>query len=244
MNRLMRLATRERLLPPGGDLGYALHAILVASFAKLAPKPFQLLPAGVQGRDCRLLAYSLHPLDELRAHADAFADPDFLAPLALETAEAKTMPSTFKEGTRLGFRLRIRPVVRTGKPNPKANGCSGAEETGRARETDAYLAAVAMAGDANAYSRGKVYCDWLAGRFEAGGAEIEAASLEAFCRTRLMTRDRSNGGKTNRWTEGPDAMLSGTLGVSNSDAFAVTLARGIGRHRAFGFGMLLLSPPR
>ncbi|MEE8524028.1 MAG: type I-E CRISPR-associated protein Cas6/Cse3/CasE [Thermoanaerobaculia bacterium] len=43
--------------------------------------------------------------------------------------------------------------------------------------------------------------------------------------------------------ERPDALLTGTLEVTDPDAFATLLARGVGRHRAFGFGMLLLRPP-
>jgi len=35
---------------------------------------------------------------------------------------------------------------------------------------------------------------------------------------------------------------TGVLQVRDSAAFAALLARGIGRHRAFGFGMLLLKP--
>ena len=40
----------------------------------------------------------------------------------------------------------------------------------------------------------------------------------------------------------PDATLQGTLAVVDSGAFQALLARGVGRHRAFGFGMLLLRP--
>ena len=38
--------------------------------------------------------------------------------------------------------------------------------------------------------------------------------------------------------------VEGTLTVGDPDAFSRLLARGIGRHRAFGFGMLLLRPAR
>jgi CRISPR system Cascade subunit CasE len=34
----------------------------------------------------------------------------------------------------------------------------------------------------------------------------------------------------------------GALEVRNSEAFANLLARGVGRHVAFGFGMLLMRP--
>jgi CRISPR system Cascade subunit CasE len=45
-------------------------------------------------------------------------------------------------------------------------------------------------------------------------------------------------------SEGPDAVLEGVLEVVDGEAFAALLRRGVGRHRAFGFGMLLLRPPR
>jgi CRISPR system Cascade subunit CasE len=37
-------------------------------------------------------------------------------------------------------------------------------------------------------------------------------------------------------------MVRGTLTVVDAERFAMLLGRGIGRFRAFGFGMLLLSP--
>jgi CRISPR system Cascade subunit CasE len=43
--------------------------------------------------------------------------------------------------------------------------------------------------------------------------------------------------------EGPDAVLRGRLQIEDGNGFARLVARGIGRHRAFGFGMLLLMPP-
>ena len=77
--RLSSLAAKERLLPPGGDAGYALHAVFTASFGELAPKPFLLLPPGVPGGGPagRLLAYSRASLHDLVTRAGAFADPAF-----------------------------------------------------------------------------------------------------------------------------------------------------------------------
>jgi CRISPR system Cascade subunit CasE len=240
MNRLMRLSTRERLLPPGGDLGYALHAIFAASFGKLAPKPFALIPPGTRGCKWRLLGYSLHPLEDLRVHVSAFADPDFLAPLDFDAAAEKSMPESFRPGACYGFRLRVRPTVRTGKP--KTTGEAGGA-SGRAKELDAYQAAALTGGPDATINRGQVYADWLAARLSTAGAELEAASLESFRRTRLLSRDRSNAEKKTRWTEGPDALFTGKLRIADPMAFAAGLARGVGRYRSFGFGMLLLAPP-
>jgi len=35
-------------------------------------------------------------------------------------------------------------------------------------------------------------------------------------------------------------LIGGTLSVRDPEAFAAALAAGVGRHKAFGFGMLLL----
>ena len=79
---------------------------------------------------------------------------------------------------------------------------------------------------------------WLAEHL-AGAARLLDCRLEAFARTQVARRD---GTRRLRWIEGPDAVISGTLEVAGPEAFGQRLARGIGRHRAFGFGMLLLRP--
>lgn len=272
LGRLMRLAARERLLPTGDDPGYAVHAVLAAAFGELAPAPWALLQPGEGGGPRgRLLAYSAHPLDALLAHAGAFADPTFAAALDLSQAASKPMPDRFAPGTRLGFRVRLRPVSRTG--TPLAGHPSAAERGARGQERDVYLARVAAAeralaaagGVPNAQvpeastpapSRAECYLEWLDGRLRNAGAELAAgdgdraaagrwaARVDAFRFTRLLARDRSGSRTRSAAVEGPDALVTGTLVVTDPDAFAAGLARGVGRHRAFGFGMLLLTPPR
>lgn len=277
IGRLMRLAAREHLLAPGDDPGYAIHAVLAASFGALAPRPWILLPAGRGGGPAgRILAYGAVPLSALRDHAATFADPAFAAPLVLEHAESRPMPLRFASGTRLGFRVRVRPVVRTGKP--VAGHPSAIERGDRCRERDAYLARIAAAARDTAHAstgdsgptlparacgipaavptRATCYLEWVDARLRDAGAAIAqspdengaptvlAAGVEAFRITRLMSRDRRNGRSRSQHPRGPDATVTGTLVVNNSERFLAGLARGIGRFRAFGFGMLLLSPPR
>lgn len=235
IGRLTRLAVRERLLPTGGDLGYAVHAVFANAFGELAPKPFALLPPGSPGGgpSGRLLAYAATPLAALRDRAAAFADPAFADPLGLAEAGEKTMPERFAAGTRLGFRVRLRPVARTGKPR--------GEEPGRPQERDLYPGP----GEGADTGRADVYLRWLDRWLaERGGARLERASLDAFRLTGLLARDRRPEATRPRSVPGPDATVTGTLGVTDPDAFAAALARGVGRHRAFGFGMLLLSPPQ
>src|SRR5262249_3259137 len=104
------------------------------------------------------------------------------------------------------------------------------------REVDAFL--VSPQGS----SRGEVYAAWLRRHMAEGGAELERAHLKAFRLTRVTRRGRAaaNGTRALHQQMGPDATFSGVLTVRDPEAFGGLLARGIGRHRAFGFGMLLV----
>jgi CRISPR system Cascade subunit CasE len=128
----------------------------------------------------------------------------------------------------------------------------------RAGEVDAWIAGRTRGGDAGDWAedgrdphatgaaiegsptREEAYLDWFAKRL-AGSAVPENAGLRRFQRTR--THRSSHGEPGRKSVEGPDAVLAGTLTVADPAAFATLLARGVGRHAAFGFGMLLLSPP-
>lgn len=230
MVRLGRWARDHRLLPARGDddLGYALHALLAAAFGELAPKPFLLQQDAP--RPAALLAYSVHRIDALRDHAAAFAEPDALAALGVDALAGKAMPDRFAAGRRLGFAVRVRPTVRTDRGGQRD----------RVREVDAFLAAVTGTEPGAGPERGAVYRDWLAQRLRAGGAEPEAVSLDSF---RLSDALRRGTGRALRPQPGPDAAFTGVLRVAEPDAFAALLGRGVGRHRAFGYGMVLLRPP-
>ena len=142
--------------------------------------------------------------------------------------ESKPMPSNWEVGKKLGFEIRIRPIVR---PTKNAESRPG-------RECDAFQL------EAERYERGdmprsreQVYYEWLARQFEnRGGATLKSATLQSFQRTRAIRKQRS------RYSEGPDALMRGTLTVTDGAAFAKLLAGGVGRHRAYGYGMLLLRP--
>jgi CRISPR system Cascade subunit CasE len=236
MQRLLALAARERLLPPGGDLGYALHAVFAASFGDFAPKPYRLFAPGEPGGgpSGRLLAYAPRPLAELTRRAALYADPAFLNVLAPDTADDKPMPTDFAPGTRLGFSVRLRPVQRTG--------ASRDGET-RGRERDVYRG---QPGPMNAAAtRAAVYRAWLAQYLRRDGAAVmsDATAVNAIRQTKLFARDRSEDARRNRAVDGPDVTVDGVLEIDNPPAFAALLERGVGRFRAFGFGMLLLRPP-
>ncbi|MDQ0507277.1 type I-E CRISPR-associated protein Cas6/Cse3/CasE [Xanthobacter agilis] len=215
------------------DEGYAWHALLTAAFGRdLAPKPFRVL--GRRGRPPQLLAYSAHDGATLAAHADAFCDPLAHQALNIATLAGKPMPA-FAAGRRLGFEVRVRPVVRTDGPGGRDS----------VAERDAYVAACARAGAGPRPDPADVFADWTQARLAAGGAEVAAIRLDAIAGDKVLRRGApgSGGGRPLVAISGHSAVLVGTLSVRDAEAFGVLLARGVGRHRAFGYGMLLLSPP-
>jgi len=234
-------AATHGLLGRDGELGYALHAALTAAFGELAPRPFRLYERRPRRRsepvadDPVLYAYSRQPAALLLERARA-ADPTLWDPLGLDHLKGKPMPTAHPASARRGFEVRVRPVRRRERPNGT-------------NERDVFLIACDRVDAATPVDRAEVYSAWLDEQFVEGGARLvrvpsEAGSrsccrLDAFRRARVARRDAS---RRLRWVEGPDAIMSGVLEVTDPDAFARVLARGIGRHRAFGFGMLLLRP--
>ncbi len=218
------------------DLGDALHGLLHAAFGAAAPQPFRYLDEH-QG----LLAYTSLDAEALRMKV-ALADPLAAQTLGLgangqhEGYRLRPFPTAWSQGQVLGFEVRVRPTVRAAKG-----------------ERDAFLHAVEQANGAP-LQREAVYVQWLREHLAPReGATCEAwqgavdllddVHLIGFQRQQVVRRTQAAGSEARRGRviDGPDALLKGHLRVRNSAAFAQLLARGVGRHRAFGFGMLLLS---
>lgn len=225
LNRLLPWAQRQGLIPDRGqgDLGYAFHAALRAAFADLAPQPFSYR-AG-QG----LLAFSTQA--EAMREAVALTTPEVADMLGLDATTQtpglliRPFPKSWKVGQLLAFEVRARPVVRKDD-----------------KELDAFLSAVQRMPDA-VLSREAVYADWLKRQFE-GAANLHEVGMTEFKLSTVLRRGalQTEGTRPKRPVQGPDAVFTGVLQVRDSNAFAALVARGIGRHRAFGFGMLLLKP--
>ena len=79
-----------------------------------------------------------------------------------------------------------------------------------------------------------------------GAVELLGLGLVRYQRLDVLRRTQRTEpevARSSRVVSGPDVVLGGQLRVIRPDAFARLVARGVGRHRAFGYGMLLLHPP-
>lgn len=215
------------------DPGYLVHLLLRRLFAEAAPQPFLV----EEGRGTPLLwGYARADAAALRGRLD-LADPLAARTLVADSLESRPLPLPFSAGRRLGFRLRACPVVRRRR------------EDGRVLELDAFLARSLERPKEEPVVREEVYRDWLARRLEEGGARLLGVRMVRFLQVPLVRRSRDgrprplpSPSEKARLARRPDATFEGVLEVRDPDAFTARLARGIGRHRAFGFGMLLLRP--
>jgi CRISPR system Cascade subunit CasE len=243
LSQLMRAGFAQRLNMREVDTGYLTHMLLGQLFGKLSPKPFHVDQSrdGGSGRQLRVLAYSASPGSELKELADSFADPVVHSACAWSLFSQKPMPEAFPIGRRLGFELRVSPTQRLASERTYTDKKGKTFSVKKGAEVDVFLKHCWEHPEEGG-EREKVYSDWLRFQIESkGGAKIVALHLKAFKRERMLRRNHEEKRKSHR-VERPDALMSGTLEVADREAFGILLERGVGRHRAFGFGMLLLKP--
>ncbi|WP_343526964.1 type I-E CRISPR-associated protein Cas6/Cse3/CasE [Sphingomonas sp.] len=223
------------------DGGYALHAALAARFGEAAPRPFRYLPEHQRGP--HLLGYTADR--SMLEEASALPTVEDLLTDLFAAPQIQPMPQTWRGGARYGFEVRVRPVVRFGKTVRADRAERKDAWQPKAGEIDAYVSAceraVAQGGDASSVDREAVYTQWLRSRL-ADAATLDSATLRLFRRARTRRSTHGAGSGRTHAVEGPDAVMAGTLTIADPDAFATILSRGVGRHAAFGYGMLLLSP--
>jgi CRISPR system Cascade subunit CasE len=224
--------------PEGGersaifDEGRALHHLLAESFGKGVLQPFRLLPAPGK-RHANLYAYASAGKSALADMLRACALPEVLSICDSARIDEKELPpGLWRPGRRLGFETRIRPVRRLLKPCGKFP---------KGAEVDAFLVEGLRRypdgppdEETDRLKREDVYERWLAERL-GGAADLEAARLARF--------ERHRAARNKRAIKGPDVVMQGDLVVRDPTLFAERLAKGVGRHTAYGFGMLLVRPP-
>jgi len=242
-----------REIDAGFDSGRALHHILDETFGPSALKPFRIVAPRNRDR-ATVYAYTRLSKDALLTRVAETGVPELANGwiLDLRELETKPMPTDWSTGKRLGFDVRVRPVVRIRKPLPNPRPSVKAYKEGS--EVDAFVAEaqkghpegwpqfVDGAPTASAMveagrDRAAVYRDWLAARF-GGSVDLdhERTEMVAFMRTRVSRSSAS--------VEGPDATFHGEFTIADPAAFNTLLGRGVGRHLSFGYGMLLLRPAR
>jgi CRISPR system Cascade subunit CasE len=250
VRRLASFAHMAGLRDAEHDPGYLWHLALRRAFGVIAPQPFRVFEPDPDrddnGKRLELLGYARVDEDGLRsALASAPAEAASIFPDS--GLGAKPLPEVFTGGRMLAFSTMVCPIVRTLSTDGT-----------RKRELDAFVHVASADPDAPKPERSDVYRDWLASRLAEGGARLVEARLSGFRLTTLVRRRHASPNGRTATADGPptrllaqrpraaarrpDATLDGVLEVVDPERFQALLARGVGRHRAFGFGLLLLRP--
>ena len=232
----------------GFDQGRALHHVLDETFGPSCLRPFRLMAPHGKTKGS-IYAYTTSTEAELRDAAAAAAAPEVSRILALDRLATKIMPDNWVNGRRLGFDVRVRAIVRirTALPNPRGKPYAIGSELDayfvealrnhpehRAKIIDGKSSPSGMATAGR--TRDAVYRDWLTARVgDAATLDHDKTTLAQFQRVRVA--------REGCHSEGPDVVFHGELTIADPAAFAALLAGGIGRHKAYGYGMLLLRHP-
>ncbi|TSE27659.1 CRISPR-associated protein Cas6/Cse3/CasE [Tepidimonas thermarum] len=212
------IAAQPRL--GGSFLRKQRHWCVRRVFFQRPAKPFRYFD-----RRHEVLGYARQSAAALIERAQAFASPSAWAALEVAGVASKPMPEHWRQGQPLHIEVLVCPVSRKD-----------------GEEKDIYLRALDRLGE-DAPPRAQVYCDWFLRQWE-GVAHIQSTELLGMgTRSRLLRRNHASGRRL-RIVERPQALFAAEAVIADPERFAERLARGIGRHRAFGFGMVLLAPAR
>ena len=230
--RLFEFARRRGLNTWELDQGYAVHCALRELFGDIAPQPFALDTRN--GPIQPVLGYTTADRPTLEDTARLKADPWLWEHLVLwNDLAAKPMPTSWREGQRVDFSVRATPIGRAATDHAHHR---------KGSEVDVFLLAGRARPD-EVLNRETIYQEWFASQVaRLGGARIEHTEVSSFQIDQLSRRHHADD-QRKRLKGRPDVTFTGTLTVTDPTAFTALLARGVGRHRAFGFGMLLLRPP-
>ncbi|MBK7760495.1 MAG: type I-E CRISPR-associated protein Cas5/CasD [Deltaproteobacteria bacterium] len=234
--RLLRSARLSRYHEDKLDLGYLVHTFLDSAFGAASVRPFVIpaLSPGMEGAlghtsGVEVLGYSERDAEGLTRAAQELATPEHYN--VLTDVLSKPMPTTWSEGRALRVGLRVCPTTRRRHPRPRPR---------RSSPTPSWPRCPAPTTKDVPLSRGQVHTDWLrASPRPRGRRGLVAARLEGFRLVRLLRRTQGEE-RSHKLPQLPEAWFDLDLEVRDSAAFIELLRRGVGRHRAFGFGMIVL----
>jgi hypothetical protein len=195
------------------DVDLTIKTALTEAFGGPAIRPWTVLRQ--DGPIVTIVGYSALGADALRERL-SLASPR----IRNAVTDIASAPVVVGVGQRARFSVRLSPTV----------------NVTRQGEKDAFL--ISPPGSI----REQVYVDYLVGRLR--GATVNLVRMGRFRLEKIRRPHRGDKAPASGFASRivPDAVLEGVLTVDEPAAFAETLARGVGRQRAYGRGFVRLEP--
>ena len=219
------------------DLDHATHCLLTETFQDKAPRPYRMMLAANTKR-ANLLGYTQHSAQEISEAAKQHATQLVRRVINCNDIQEKPVPSDWQEGESLAFQVRLCPSRRAIKNKPDYTRL--ANTANPPNEQDAYLyhLNICTENQLTPKSGQEVYVEWLHERIaKQSGATLNTDSCQLRSYNKLQAQRKTNG---------PlyllsEAVIAGSMTVTDPEWFQKILANGVGRHKAYGFGMIMLT---
>lgn len=222
---LMRRAADYGLPTKKVDEGYVVHSWMTSLWEQDSPRPFVIDKRS--GPDVVIQGYSTQDAKQLTKAADMYASPEDYAVLDWSSLKSKELPMQWPKETEIRLTVTVIPTIRYRVIDEK-----------NSRELDAYLHRVRTceAAGIEVPPREIVYGEWLTQRL-AGFTVTHTPELQQHRLAELLRRTQGEHRKSNHICL-PLATLSVVGSVVDDVAFSEMIRQGIGRHKAFGYGMV------
>lgn len=210
---------------PTCDYGYLSHAFMRKAFCETSPQPFT-----VKRIDNTLSIIGMSHVDVCEIQDSFCPEGDSLLNEIVASIRMKSMrlPDYYAENTQIRFSAQCCPVRRSSK-------------TGKSVEKDAYLCELEHSEreKRKPMTRHECYLEWLSKRMVNTGATLVEYDIRDF----LLSTPSRRGGKDHSGSpfiigDRPRVEFYGVLSVEDPVKFSASLMAGIGRHKAFGYGMI------
>ena len=230
------------------DPDAAAHRLLTESFGPaMSPRPYRIIEHR-RDPEMPILGYTAADPDTLRRMVQACQDPLQAHTLDPDTIEGKEMPADWPAGLELAFELRARPITRT-RSRADLHRCqeparsilaAGAARHGAEYDVHRWEIIKYQTLGIPAKPPEEIYALWLSRMLAKTGAAALLGDRVKMLGMKHHPARRRRGGHA---VPGMDVVMGGRIIIQKPEMFRTMLTRGLGRHIAYGHGMLLLRPP-
>ena len=219
------------------DIDHATHCMLTETFKEMAPRPFRMfLPT--KTKRAQMLGYTTHSAADLKEAAKLNATQIVQRTMDIENIQHKPVPTDWQEGEIINFQVRLCPSRRALKHNVDYSQL--ANTANPPNEQDAYLnhLAICRENDLTPKGRQEVYVEWLNERItKHSGGHLQVGTCQLLSYNKLQAQRRLNGPVYYL----AETTIAGSIAVTDPEEFQKLIANGVGRHKAYGFGMVLIN---